>query len=298
MNFLNYHHLRYFRAIAKEGSLTAAAQRLGVSQSSVSMQLRQLEERLGQPLLHREKKALVLTEAGRIALDYAERIFRAGDEMVATLERRQGPHRRALRVGAVATMSRNFQLQCLRPFLGREDVELVLRSGGLRELLAQLRAHTLDVVLANQSVPGDAEARWHCSLLDEQPAALVGKKRRGRSKFTFPDDLGSQPLLLPTMDSELRTAFDLAMERAGIRPVIAAEVDDMAMLRLLAREGAGLALVPPVVVAGELERGQLVVHHRFAEICERFYAITPSRSFPNPLLAEWLDPLRRMPANR
>ncbi len=234
MNFLNYHHLRYFRAIAKEGSLTVAAERLGVSQSSVSVQLRQLEDRLGQPLFHREKKTLVLTEAGRIALDYADRIFLAGEEMVATLEGHHGQRRRVLRVGAVATLSRNFQLQCLRRFIGRDDVELVLRSGGLRELLAQLRAHTLDVVLANQSVPSDAETRWHCKLLDEQPVALVGRKNRGRRKFVFPESLVDQPLVLPTLDSELRAAFDLEMERAGIHPVIAAEVDDMAMLRLLA----------------------------------------------------------------
>ncbi len=288
MNFLNYHHLRYFRAIAKEGTLTAAAQRLGISQSSISVQLRQLEDSLGQPLFHREKKSLVLTEAGRIALDYAERIFRAGEELVATLDHQPGDQRQMLRVGSVATLSRNFQLQCVRPFIGRDDVELVLRSGGLRELLAQLRAHTLDVVLANQAVPRDAETRWHCRLLEEQPAALVGRKWRGRRKLVFPDDLAKEPLLLPTLDSELRSAFDLAMERAGIRPIIAAEVDDMAMLRLLAREGAGLALVPPVVVAGELERGLLTIHHRFSDIRERFYAITPSRSFPNPLVGEML----------
>ena len=288
MHFLNFHHLRYFRAIAREGTLTAAAARLGISQSSISVQLRQLEESLGQPLFHRDRKSLVLTEAGRIALDHAERIFRTGEELVATLGHMPHDRRRLLRVGSVATLSRNFNLRCLRPFIGRPDVELVLRSGGLRDLLAQLRAHALDVVLTNQAVPSDAENRWHSRLLEEQPVALVGKKTRGKRKLVFPDSLATEPLLLPTLDSELRAGFDLAMEMVGIRPVIAAEVDDMAMLRLLAREGAGLALVPPVVVTGELERGLLVIHHRFADIRERFYAITPSRTFPNPLVGELL----------
>lgn len=286
--FLNFHHLRYFRAIATEGTLTGAARRLGVSQSSLSVQLRQLEESLGQPLFRRERKSLVLTEAGSIALEYADSIFRSGDELLGVLSNRPTARRRVLRVGAVATMSRNFQMQCLRPFVGRDDVELVLRSGSLRDLLAQLRAHALDVVLSNLSVPRDAESDWHSHLLAEQPVALVGKKPRSRKRFRYPEDLESIPLLLPTLDSALRVAFDLAMERAGIRPVIAAEIDDMAMLRLLAREGAGLALVPPVVVVTELERGLLVERHRFADISESFHAILPDRRFPNPLVEDLL----------
>jgi LysR family transcriptional activator of nhaA len=289
MTFLNYHHLRYFRAIARDGTLTGAAAQLGVSQSAMSVQLRQLEESLGQALFHREKKSLVLTEAGRIALDYAERIFQSGEELVATLAHQPTRQRRMLRVGAVATLSRNFQLQCLRPFIGRDDVEMVLRSGALRDLLAQLRAHTLDVVLSNHSIRRDAETPWHSYLLEKQPVALVGRKRRGAAKFRFPEDLAEVPLLLPTLDSELRSAFDLMLERADIRPIIAAEVDDMAMLRLLAREGAGLALVPPVVVKYELERGLLEIRYRFPEIQEKFYAITPSRRFPNPLVRELLE---------
>ncbi|MDF1850114.1 MAG: LysR family transcriptional regulator [Verrucomicrobiales bacterium] len=283
---LNYHHLRYFRAIAKEGSLTKAAAHLGVSQSSLSVQLRQLEEHFGQPLFSRESKSLVLTEAGRIALDYADLIFQSGEELVSVLQNRPTARRRVLRIGSVATLSRNFQISCLQPFIGRSDVELVLRSGSLRDLLGQLQAHTLDLVLSNLPVRRDAETEWHSHLLEEQEVALIGPKRRGRKKFVFPDDLEDTPLVLPSLDSNLRVAFDLLLEQHGIRPRIAAEIDDMAMLRLLARDGAGLALVPPVVVAGELKRGQLVEYHRFSEIRESFYAISPSRQFPNPLVAE------------
>jgi LysR family transcriptional activator of nhaA len=286
--FLNYHHLRYFHAIATEGTLTGAAQKLAVAQSSLSVQLKQLEESFGQPLFHREHKSLVLTEAGRIALDYAETIFRSGEELVSVLQNRPTNRRRLLRVGSVATLSRNFQSACLRPFIGRDDVELVLRSGSLHELLVQLKAHTLDVVLSNLAVRREKETGWHSHLLDEQPVALVGRKLRGRKEFQFPEDLKATPLLLPTLDSNLRVAFDLVMEREGIVPIIAAEVDDMAMMRLLARDGAGLALVPPVVVTGELKRGDLVEYHRFNDISESFFAISPSRRFPNPLVDELL----------
>ncbi|MDB6133669.1 MAG: LysR family transcriptional regulator [Verrucomicrobiales bacterium] len=288
MAFLNYHHLRYFRAIASEGSLTRAAARMNLSQSALSTQLRSLEENLGQPLFLRQNKALVLTEAGRIALDYAESIFRSGEEMVSVLRNQSSGQRQILRVGGVSTLSRNFQISLLRPLIGRSDVELVIRSGNLRDLLAQLRAHTLDLILSNLPVRRDAETGWHSHLLDEQPVSLVGQRPRSRKKFRFPEDLHHTPLVLPSLDSNIRAAFDLLMEQLGIRPVIAAEVDDMAMLRLLALEGAGLALVPPVVVRGELDSGALVEMHRIEGLHESFYAITPSRQFPNPLLGELL----------
>ena len=287
---LNYHHLRYFRAIAREGSLTGAARALNLSQSSLSIQLRQLEESFGQPLFSRESKSLVLTEAGRIALDYAESIFRTGDELVDVMTHQVSDRRVLLRVGSASTLSRNFQTGLLRPLFGRDEVELVLRSGNLRDLLSLLRAHLLDVVLSNLPVQRDAETPLHSHLLDEQPVSLVGRKGRSRKAFRFPDDLRDTPLLLPGHDSNLRAAFDLLMEGLGIRPVIAAEVDDMAMLRLLAFEGAGLALVPPVVVRQELENGLLVERHRIPEIRETFYAITLTRRFPNPLLRELLQP--------
>ncbi len=288
MAFLNYHHLRYFRAIANEGSLTRAAERLNISQSALSTQLRSLEESLGVPLFFRQNKSLVLTEAGRIALDYSQSIFRSGEELMAVLKNQATGRHHILRVGAVATLSRNFQLSLLRPIIGRSDVELVIRSGNLRDLLAQLHAHTLDVVLSNLPVRRDAETKWHSHLLDEQPVSLVGQRTRKRTKFRFPEDLLSSPLLLPSLDSNIRVAFDLVLEQLGIRPIIAAEVDDMAMLRLLALEGAGLALVPPVVVRGELDNGTLVERHRVASIRESFYAITPSTRFPNPILHDLL----------
>jgi LysR family transcriptional activator of nhaA len=286
MAFLNYHHLRYFRAIATEGSLTRAAQHLKLSQSALSVQLRQLEENLGQPLFERKHKALVLTEAGRIALEYADSIFRSGEELTDLMRNGASRSRSFLRVGAVATLSRNFQFNFLRPLVSREDVELIIHSGSLRELLAQLQAHTLDVVLSNTPVRRDAETGWYSHLLDSQPVSLVGHKPRGRKAFQFPEDLKHTPIVLPSLESSVRVAFDVLMDRAGVRPIIAAEVDDMAMLRLMARETKGVTLVPPVVVSDELANGTLVERYRLTDIKESFYAITPSRRFPNPILRE------------
>ena len=286
---LNFHHLRYFHAIAREGSLTRAAKRLNLSQSALSVQLRKLEESLGHPLFDREHKSLVLTEAGKMVLDHAESIFRLGDDLVDSMQQRRSDRRQVLRVGAVATLSRNFQIRLLGDLARREDVELVLRSGSLRELLTQMQAHTVDLVLSNQPVRRDMETNWFSHLLAEQAVSLVAAKEKRKKVFRFPEDLDGKPVLVPSMESSIRTAFDLVMDRHGVRPVIAAEVDDMAMLRLLARESGTMALVPRVVVLDELDSGVLVERHRFPEIREGFYAITPSRKFPNALVKELVE---------
>ena len=286
VSFLNYHHLRYFRAIAQTGNLTRAAEHLNISPSALSIQLGQLEESLGQELFERRKKRLELTEAGRLALDYAETIFRSGEELLDALKHRVPKQRQILRVGAVATLSRNFQLELLRPFLARPDVELVLRTGALRDLLGMLEAHAVDIVLSNLPVPRDAETDLRSHLLDEQEVSLVAHRKNAR--FRFPESLEGMPMVLPTLESSIRGPFDLLLEQHGVRPQIVAEVTDMAMLRLLAREAEAVTLVPRVVVQDELRAGTLVELHRIRRIRENFYAITPARQFPNPLVKELL----------
>jgi LysR family transcriptional activator of nhaA len=288
MRDLNFNHLRYFWAVAHEGSLTRAAEHMNLSQSAVSVQIKKLEHQMGHPLFDRLGKRLVLTEAGKIALDYADTVFKAGDELISTLRGSPQASHQILRVGALTTLSRNFQLEFLRPLVGRADVELIVRSGNIRELLSLLEAHAIDVVLSNSAAPRDARSPLRNHLLNEQAVSLVGRPRKDKQKFRFPEDLRNEPLLLPSLDSDIRVAFDRVMELAGIRPIVLAEVDDMAMLRLLARERDGLTLVPPIVVRDELKSGILVEHWRIQEVKESFYAIIQKRRFANRLLGELL----------
>ncbi len=279
---LNYHHLRYFHAIVREGTLTAAAQRLNVAQSALSVQLKQLEDSLGCALFDRMHKSLHLTEEGRMVFDYAETIFRTGDEMLATLQNRSGKYKEVLRVGAVATLSRNFQLSYLKEVIDDEDVEVVITSASMGELLAQLSAHTIDLVLSNQPAKRDAGTLWQNHLVTEQPVSLIGGRQfHKRRRFRFPEDLKDVPMVLPSMASGIRGQFDLLMQQHGLSPLIAAEADDMAMLRLLAREINGIALLPPVVVHDELEQGILFDLYQVPTLQEQFYAITVQRKFPN-----------------
>lgn len=265
--------------------MSRAAQRLNVSPSSLSVQLKALEEQLGQQLFERVGRSLQLTEAGRIALDYAGSVFKSGHELIETLSGLR-PGRQLLRVGAAATLSRNFQIAFLRPLISRIDVELVIHTGLFDDLLQSLDAHKLDVVLANHPAPPDARSSFENTLIDEQRVSIVGRKPPKPARLRFPQDLAHFPLVLPGRGNALRSAFDALVGRRGIRPIIAAEVDDMAMLRLMARESGHLALVPSIVVIDELRSGLLVERARLNELAEQFYAISQQRRYPNPLVSE------------
>ncbi|WP_439150305.1 LysR family transcriptional regulator [Sulfitobacter sp.] len=284
---LNYHHLRYFWAVAHDGNLTRTAERLNLSQSAVSVQIKQLEASLGHPLFERRGRQLILTEAGRIALDHADAIFATGREMIGTLKE-EGRSRKAIRIGALATLSRNFHMEFLRPILGRQDVEIILRSGTSADLLQALETLNLDVVLINRAPFRDAATPFVSHRLSEQPVSLVGTPDLLGGISGLSELLARLPFILPTSDTGVRIGFDALTERLGIRPQIAAEVEDMAMMRLLAREGVGLAVLPPIVVQDELSTGKLVEADRLQGIGETFFAVTLSRRFPNTILSELL----------
>lgn len=276
---LNFRHFFYFWRVAKLGHLTKAAQELHTSQSALSAQIRQLEDRLGQPLFAREGRRLVLTDNGHLVFAYAEGIFGLSQEMLGRLQGLDSGITR-LRVGGVATMSRNYQENWIRPALANPLVVLTLESGLLDWLLDRLLRHQLDVVLANETVPFDPDRPLHCRFLGSQSVSLVGHAMpwQGR-KLRIPDDLHGVDIALPGTRHALRAQFDALCESAEIKPKLRAEVDDMALLRLIARDSGWLTLLPEVVVQDELRAGSLVVAGVSSQLQERFYAITaPHRS--------------------
>ncbi|MBB3931227.1 LysR family transcriptional activator of nhaA [Kaistia hirudinis] len=289
MSSLNYNHLRYFWAVAHDGNLTRTAERLNLTQSALSVQIRKLEQRLGHPLFERRGRQLHLTEAGQIVLDHADAIFATGEEMLGTL-RQTGDTRQALRVGSLATLSRNFQMEFLRPVLGRTDIDLILRSGSAGELLRALEALNLDVVLLNQAPTADALRPLVTHRLAERSVSLVGTPDRLAGGTTLAERLRRHPMILPTVDSSIRIGFDALADQLGVRPQIIAEVEDMAMMRLLAREDIGLAVLPPIVVKDEIATGALVEGEKLPSIAEAFHAVTMARRFPNPLVRLLIQP--------
>ena len=286
MDRLNYHHLRYFREVAHTGNLTRTAELVNLSQSALSTQIRQLEDRLGHKLFERKGRALELTEVGRITLDYADRIFGTGEELVATLDR-SGVQNPPLRVGALSTLSRNFQLRFLEPVLKRQGIELSLKSGSEEVLLEALRSLAIDVFLTTEPPSGVVEKDLTAHKVAEQKVGLHGAPTRMNHK-SLKKLLEREPLIVPS-DIVIRRGYDSLVTRLQIEPNVVALVDDMAMVRLLTRADAGVAIAPDVVLADEIASGRIVTSKFGLDIVESFFAITVRRTFPHPLLKELLN---------
>lgn len=284
MPYLNYHHLRYFSSIAREGSITRAAQKHNISASSLSIQLKLLEDQLGHQLFERTGRTLKLTEAGRIAYSYARSLFRLGDEFIGTLDTLANPSRQILRVGVVSGLSRNFQIELLRPLIGKDGIDLIINYSSFADLMSGLNNHMFDLLLTNQPSLIDHGSDLQCILISDQPVSLIGSPKLLKRKISLPDDLETIPIALPPRGNNIRNAFDETFDTNNIRLNISAEVDDMAMLRLIARENKSFILAPPVVVLDELSNKLLKEYFTFNSIRESFYAIIQRRKFINPLL--------------
>ncbi len=288
---LNYHHLRYFREVAREGHLGRAAERMNVAQSALSIQIKQLEDRLGFQLFDRVGRVLVLTEAGRIALDHADRIFNTGDELLATLKQ-SASAQTPLRIGALSTLSRNFQLQFLRPLLAAGSGSFILTSGNIETLLEDLLALKLDVVLTTQAPDSRPDVPFAAQRIAEQAVSIHATAER-LQHATLPELLAREPIILPT-DNVIKSGFENLVANLGLQPNIIALVDDMAMVRLLARDNVGLAVAPTVVVADEIASGRLQTAPFDLGISESFFAVTLPRKFPHPALAGVLHGFARL----
>ncbi len=288
MRNLNFRHLYYFWRVAKEGHLTRVAEQLHLSQSALSAQIRALESYLGQPLFDRVDRRLKLTQFGAIVLDYANSIFTLGQELMATVRAGEGQTLQELRIGAVATLSRNFLENLLRPLFADKYLRLSVASGSLEELLERLRVHQLDVVFANRPAVIDARHPWRCQRIARQSVCIVGPPRGHGKPLQFPKELNAQALVVPGPSSDIRSHFDLWCEKCGVNIKIYAEIDDMALLRLLARDSGALAVVPEVVVQDELRSGQLIKYGTVPRVFESFYAITAQRKSPSNVLKRLL----------
>ena len=284
--WLNYHHLRHFWMIAKHRSMTRAAEALNISQSTLSEHLAELEEWLDQALFERRGRQLHLTDAGRVALEHAETIFTTGHELITRFRQSGETRQRVLRIGAVGPLSKNLQFDFIQPILSDTRTKVVVVAGALDELTRQLQEHHLDLVLSNIPLRADQNADAFNHPLGEVPVFLVGGKKLKLPSGKFPEFLKNVPLFLPSRQSDVRAKFDLRMAEAGIEPFVHAEVDDMALLRLLALSGEGLALVSGIVVERELQSRHIKFMERVPGLTESFYALTVRKRFANAWLGE------------
>ncbi len=287
MEWLNYHHLRYFWTVAKEGGLARAAARLRVSQPSISEQVRELESALGVKLFRREGRKNVLTDTGRIVFGYAEEIFALGRELVNTVKQGHGTKPLRLYVGVADSFPKLVTNEILRPIFDMpQTAHVICREGKTLDLLAQLAAHRLDLVLADEPASNTANLKVFNHSLGETTATICAeKKMAARLKRNFPKSLNEAPALLPSENTTLRRALETWFREQRIQPRIVAEFEDLALMKVMAAEGRGFIAVPSMAVRDALG------HYGFrvigvAKRCRvEFFAITAERRIEHPAVA-------------
>jgi LysR family transcriptional activator of nhaA len=287
MDWLNYHHLRYFWTVAKEGGLRPAAERLRVSQPSISAQIRELETALGVKLFRRSGRANVLTDSGQIALRYAEEIFALGQELTNAIQQRPTSQELRLYVGVVDSLPKLVTNDILRPvFTLPQAVHVICREGKIEDLLGQLAAHRLDLVLADEPAPSTLKIRAFSHLLGESDVtfcavpALAAKLRRG-----FPRSLHGAPALLPAETTGMRRSLEKWFFTTGIRPQVVGEFEDAALMKVMAADGKGFIPLPDVVAAEAAARFGLQKIATTTRCRDQFFAITAERRMHHPAVA-------------
>ncbi|MBC7924464.1 MAG: transcriptional activator NhaR [Bryobacteraceae bacterium] len=295
MDWINYHHLLYFRTVAREGSITRASKLLALAQPTISGQIRALEETLGEKLFARQGRNLVLTEFGRVVYRYADEIFSLGQEMTDVLRGRPSgrPHR--LSVGISAPLSKLVVSRILAPATElAEPVQLVCHEDKTESLISSLQMHGLDLVLTDTPITPTGRVKVYNHLLGASGLsvfALPDLAARYRKKF--PQSLDQAPMLLPLENSSLRRCIDQWMIEHSIRPRIVGESQDSALLKTLGASGAGLFFAPTVVEKEVRNAYRLSVVGRVPEIVGRFYAVSVERRFANPAIAAILESARQ-----
>jgi len=287
MRYLNYHHLRIFYTVAREGSLARAAEKLHVTQPTLSTQLRELQEAMGQELFMRSGRRLMLTEEGRMALGYAHEIFNLGEEMMLAFAHGSEGVPRRLQVGIVDSVPKLVAKEVLRPaFHFDSALRVICREGNLTELAAMLTQHQLDMLLADQPLEGGQTGRtFNHSLGRSEILFMAVPELARRFRKSFPGSLDGAPMLLPTEQTPLRRRLEDWFHTHEVRPLAVAEFDDMALMKSLAADGLGIAPIHRVTAVEVEQRYGMKSLGEVKGLEASFYAITMERRIRHPAVA-------------
>lgn len=284
MEWLNFHHLRYFWVVAKEGSLRRASELLHVSQPSISAQLHQLEDALGEKLFDRRGRRLVLTQMGQTVLSYAEDIFSTGRELMNAIKQRPGERPLRLQVGVADSVPKMIAHEMLKPvFSLGQPVHMVCREGKVDALLLQLASHRLDIVLADEPAPSSLNVKTYSHFLGASTISFCAPGGLAlRLKKQFPQSLNDQPAFLPAENTATRLALEKWFQKVSIRPRILAEFEDAALMKAVAMSGLGIVPVHTVVLEEVKRQHGLRDIGEVPECRTEFYAITAERKLKHP----------------
>ncbi len=295
MEWLNYHHLRYFFVVAREGSIAKAGALLHTSQPAISTQLRQLERSLGEKLFQKQGRGLVLTDTGRVVQGFAEQIFTLGRELLDTVRDRPSGAPPRVQIGIADVVPKDLAFRLLEPLLvGPERARVVVREDRHDRLLTELALFHLDLVIADSPIGAGTRVKAFHHALGSTAIGVFGRDDRARAlRGRFPASLQGQPFVLPVEESELRREFDAWARGVGLAVEIIAEVEDDALARRLAAAGHGL-LLAPTVLADDLKRNFGL--HKVADlpgVLARYFAVTVARRVSNPAVVRLLAAARR-----
>ena len=284
MEWLNYHHLLYFWTVAREGSIAKARTSLRLAPSTISLQIRALEEALDEKLFERKGRRLVLTEIGTTVFEYADEIFGLGQELMTAVK--QGEHRRPMRfvVGVASVVPKLIAYRLLEPALSLpEPVTIVCVEDTPERLVAQLATYSLDMVLTDNPIGSEVPVRSYNHLLGDCGLSFFApKKMAERYRRKFPESLDGAPLLLPRGHTAVRRALDAWFQERGVRPLVVGEFDDTGLLKAFGASGVGLFSAPSVIEDEVRRQYSVTVIGRTTEVVERFYAISVERRLRHP----------------
>lgn len=287
MEWLNFHHLRYFWTVARRGGVRKAAEELHVSQPSISAQLRLLEESLGEKLFKRSGRNLVLTDIGHLVLTYADEIFSAGRELMSAVKHRPGSRALRFSVGMTDALSKFIGFQILKPaFNFSQPVHVVCRQAEIGPLVNQLQAHRLDLVLADEPASSSLKAKTFNHRLGRSGITFCAVSEMAKKlRRNFPKSLHQAPALLPSDNMGMREPLEKWFYAKGIRPRIVAEFEDAGLMKVAAGAGLGFTMVHSVVDKVALEHFGLKAIAKVKECASDFYAITIERRLRHPVVA-------------
>ena len=284
MRKLNYRHLQYFHAVVQEGGVRAAAEKLHLTPQTISAQLKQLDEALGAPLLARVGRGIGPTEAGRVALRYAEEIFALGDELSEVLRAGAVDRPTEFRVGVLDSIPKSIAHWLLEPALQLDEpVRIVCREQPIGELLAELALHRLDLVLADTPYPPTLNVRCFNHSLGASGLSCFGTAALAkRYPGDFPGRLDGAPLLLPRESTAWRRALVGWLQRCEVRPWICGEFDDTALMKAFGHAGSGFFFAPSVMTEEICQQYALKEIGTAHEVRQEFYAISVERRISHP----------------
>lgn len=283
---LNFRHLYYFWVVAKEGSITRAAERLDVAVQTISAQLALLEQSVGKALFAPQGRRLVLTEAGRVALNYADQIFLLGEQLQDTLANSDIDHTMRLTVGISDSLPKMIASRLLNAALQLpQRVKLVCYEDNFESLLGDLSVHKLDVVLTDRPVPSGTTLKVFSHLLGESDVMLFGIPALAEQyRARFPASLKGAPLLLPTRNNAIRGRIDHWFDVHELRPDVVGEFDDNALLNTFGQRGLGLFPAPSVLTDDVSKQFGAVPVGELSEVHEQFFAISNERKIKHPAI--------------